>query len=194
MSSNNGNGNGHGEGSGAHSERPLDAVRARIASRTDEASESGESDLHAWKERPTGTDVPGDLARIHSGLLSVAQCSEAAIEGGLLMALDVKKLTDGYQTLSTRIDVIGSKTEANARSLDQIDRGFQKTNTELAALKVEVEAVKAKVEVITEKVELLPVMKEMLADLLSRLPAKEPEVAVPQLDGAAVAPDTLKNS
>ena len=159
MGMSNRNGNGDSQPATA-----LEEVAERIAAReSDTDSGPTETDVHAWKQQAPDATVAQNLARMHNGLISVAQFSEAAIEGGIKMAAEVHKLSSGFVTMTERVGSIVAKTEANTRSADQIDRSFMKTNEELAFLKGEVADIK-------KKVELLPAMKDMLGDILARLP------------------------
>lgn len=154
-----GHGNGNGNGGGNGQQSALEAVAEHIAARNLESdpprySESESDPLYAWKSNSAGQPVT--LQQIHTGLLSVSQIAEASIEIGVRTSADIKHIASAL-----------TETAAQLRSI----------NADLVALhsiatsaRREVQYMKDDLRETADKVAMVPTLKEMLRDVLVRLP------------------------
>jgi hypothetical protein len=155
-SSENGNGNENGDHDGTSA---LDLVTKRLAKEevTEERERrtTGELDpLHGWKHLPVGGEL--SLAQLHAGLISVSEISEAAIEGGIKMAADLKHALPMIEQVGTR--------------LQEFTATIQSLQTMLTACRKDIQFLKDDVRELKEAVQLVPAIKGMLLDVLAKLP------------------------
>lgn len=156
-----GTGNGNGNGNPDQDTSPLDAVVTRLTERqAAEAANPDPSDdpVYGWKQIPVGGPVT--LEQLHSGLMAVSQISEAAIEGGIKMAADLKVVLPVLEQLTGHLQELMTEL-----------RTVQNT---LVSFKRDIQALKDDTRDLADKVHLVPAIKSMLADVLVRLPDSTP--------------------
>jgi hypothetical protein len=152
-SDNNGNG-------GAHdSDSPLEAVVQRVVERqqleaaelvdqTDGQPSEGEDLVHGWKRMTPGQPI--SLDQLHSGLLSVSQIAEAAIEMGVNITTDVRSIAHSVAQLAETV-----------KALSDLTTGLRK----------DVHYLRDDVREVQERARLVPAIKDMLTDIILRLPS-----------------------
>lgn len=169
------------------SRTPLERVKERIAARIVEERGSGvmasieevspdddgptsdaNDPLYAWKRREDGTSP--SLEQLHSGLVAVAEISEAAIEGGINMAADLHKALPAIDKASVQIGVIAAKTEANSKSIDEVDEDLSKLSKTVHGVRKSVQAMQVDIDEIKAHTRQIPAIKEMLGEIIARLP------------------------
>jgi hypothetical protein len=175
----------NGNGDGDHSQTPLEAVQERIATRlrletvevvpmsVPPSSSPEEDPLTAWKMRVPGQPVT--LEQIHAGLIATCEYSEAAIEGGLRMAADVHEVVKTVDQRTQQIAILTAKAESTSAFVHKVDDELASNNEILKAVRKDVQFLKDDVREIKEysmeSARQLPVIKEMLAEIIGRLPA-----------------------
>src|SRR4051812_15797236 len=156
---------------------PLDLVEETIRARQAEERASGvmgtvpEPDydpLHAWKKRVK--EEPITLETLHDGLLVVSHFAEAAIEGGIRMSADLRKALPSIEQSATQFRVLSSKIESAASYADKVDEDLAKTNKVINSLRRDMQLIRDDVREVKETVRYLPAIKEMLGEILTRLP------------------------
>ncbi len=171
---------------------PLEAVEQRIATRLrletipgplreegptstaeEEPSPITEDDpLIAWKRRTPGKPVT--LEQLHAGLIATCEYSEAAIEGGLKMASDVHEVVQTVDQRTRQIAILTAKAESTSAFVHKIDEEMAASNRLLAEVRRDVQFLKddmREVKALSQQAALqLPVVKDMLGEILARLP------------------------
>jgi hypothetical protein len=140
---------------------------------TETTPESSEDQVHGWKTEETPT-----LEGLRKGLISVSKISEAAIEGGIKMASDLKKVVGPFQVAFDRIGVIVAKTESNATAIDKVDQGVADLARDFREMKKALQGTQVDVHFIKEHTAKIPAIMEILGEILARLPAPEERVEV----------------
>lgn len=173
---------------------PLEQVQAQIEERQREEQASGvlhshdsvfphpndeeEDLLQSWKNRQPGQPV--SVEQIHAGLMAVSQISEAAIEGGIRMAGDLNKVLPTIQMMASQISTIAVKTEVNGQAVDRLDQDFVQALGALKAVRRDVQTVKEDLHDLKEATRSIPALKEMLGEILIRLPEPSPRKPKPR--------------
>lgn len=158
-STDNRNGNG-----GSDHDSPLDAVVQRITERQQEEAAAKvvaaivEDPVYGWKDILVG--APVSLEQLHAGLIAVSQIAEAAIEGSIKMAADLKQVLPALEAVSGQ--------------LKDFMIELSKAQSTLNSFKRDIQSLKDDTRDLSEKVRLVPAMKRMLADVLTRLPEDSP--------------------
>lgn len=167
--SSSGNGKKNG-GNPDHEPSPLEAVEAKLAAAAEEersgvvdtVDEAGSDDpARKWKRLE---DKQLTLEVLHQGLIAVSQYSEAAIEGGIKMAADLNR------ALPT-IERLASKTETTSSHVHQVDEDVAKLTRTVNGLRKDVQFVKDTVAEMQAPIRQIPAIKDMLGEILGRLPA-----------------------
>lgn len=96
------------------------------------------------------------MSDLRDGLVAMSNFAEAALESNIRNAAEIRKLTVAVHTLAEHAESNGSEFGAMKKELQQLRMG-------VFDLKVEADDLR-------KKVQLLPAMKEMLGDILARLP------------------------
>jgi hypothetical protein len=181
---------------------PLEAVEERIAARlaTEHVSETlhhvGSSEhppgveeepissvdadpLTAWKRRVPGKPVT--LEQIHDGLIATCEYSEAAIEGGLKMASEVHEVAQTVEHHSQQIAVMTAKVESTSAFVHKVDEELATNSKLLVEVRKDVQFLKDDMREVKEISRLssrqLPAIKDMLGEILARLPEPEKKPA-----------------
>lgn len=154
----------------ARQESPLEEVERRLSQvAAEEAGEvevdSSQDPVHGWKKRDSVS-----LEDLREGLIAVSKISEAAIEGGLKMSADLRRVVGPFQVAYDQIRVLGPKIEANAQVINKVDADLAKMGKDVHQLKKSVQALQVDMQIVKENVSLLPAMKEMLGEIIARLP------------------------
>lgn len=110
--------------------------------------------MYGWKRIPPGQSIT--LEQLHGGLIAVSQISEAAIEGGIKMAADLRVVLPFLERLSGQLDELTTELRAVQGSLNSYRKDIQALKDDTLDL--------------AEKVRLVPAIKSMLADVLAKLP------------------------
>lgn len=171
---------------------PLERVKEKISARIAEEQGSGilsigeaggeddvvpasdgEDPLYAWKRREDGKEPT--LDQLHSGLIAVSQISEAAIEGGINMAADLNKALSTIAVTASQAATIASKTEANAAAIDKVDEDCARMDMGLKTVRKDVQSIKEDLAEVKLGIRQLPAIKEMLGEILTRLPDPKPK-------------------
>ena len=167
---------------------PLERVKDKISARIAEEQGSGVSSaveedvvpasdgddpLYAWKKREKGKEPT--LDQLHDGLVAVSQISEAAIEGGINMAADLSKALSTIAVTGSQVATIASKTEANACAIDKVDEDCARMAISLNTIRKDVQSLKEDMVEVKAAARQMPVIKEMLGEILARLPEPEPK-------------------
>jgi hypothetical protein len=150
-----GNGNGNGNDPQILG-TPLEQVVARL--RAKESELEGDP-LYAWKLVPVGAPITTE--QLHTGLLSVSQIAEAAIDMGVHISSDLRLVVQTLPTLE--------QTVAQLRILNE---QLLELNSLVTKTRREVQFLKDDTRDLAEKVRLVPAIKSMLADVLVRLPER----------------------
>lgn len=178
----NGNGNGNGRESGPNLETTLERVQQRIREKAKEVKELGttdtadsQEDLDDWKAQIASNQE--DLRKIHKGLVVIAETAEASIEAVVAVAheqrLHAQRTTAPIESITVireQVQAIGAKTEAVAKYADKTDRILAESRKDLSKIKDEVADIKQDVLAIKEQINEIPALKEMLGEILKRLP------------------------
>lgn len=135
--------------------------------------------LHAWKKRMEGSPITLEL--LHEGLISLSQFSEAAIEGGIKLAADVNRAlphvqrnADHIKVISAKIETLASKVESISTHIHQVDEELAAVHKTLGFVRKDVQFLKDDIREIKEIVQQIPAIKDLLGEILVRLP--EPKV------------------
>jgi len=174
MSLNGDHKNGNGNGSDRPS-TPLEEVAERLSLVAEEEVEESyepppeptEDPVHAWKTEPPTLDG------LKRGLIAVSHISEAAIESGLKMASDLKKVVVPFQVTFDRVETLVTRTEVNGRAIDKTDRDVLALGKEVLAVKKAVQGAQVDIQRIADNTNKIPAILEMLGEIIARLP--EPE-------------------
>jgi hypothetical protein len=134
----------------------------------DTSPEPSEDQVHGWKTEETPT-----LEGLRKGLISVSKISEAAVEGGIKMSFELRKVVGPLQLAIDRIGIIVSKTEANAHTIDKVDRDFVDLAKDFHEMKKALQGTQVDVHFIKEHTAKIPALMEILGEILARLPAPE---------------------
>lgn len=170
---------------------PLEVVEQQIAERRAEEEQAGlhssldveevplapeDDPLHRWKHRASGETIT--LEKIHEGLLAVAQFSEAAIEGGIRMAADIHKALPFVELNAHQLRVVAAKLESTDRHINQVDDELAKMGKAFNGIRKDVQAIRDDMREMSQAARQLPVIKDMLAEILARLPEPIVETAL----------------
>jgi hypothetical protein len=167
------------------SDRPsssLEEVAERLSLVEEEAADDAyeppptayeEDHVHGWKSEPPTLDG------LKRGLIAVSQISEAAIEGGIKMASDLRKVVGPFQVTFDRVETLVTRTEVNARALDKTDRDVLSLAKDVHEVKKAVQGVQVDIHRIAENTNKIPAIMEMLGEIIARLPEPEPKAKPP---------------
>lgn len=178
----NGNGNGNGRDHGPNLETTLDRVQQRIREKAKEVKDLGTTDttdprddLDDWKAQIASNQE--DLRKIHKGLVVIAETAEASIEAVVAVAQEQRLHAqrsaapiESITVLREQVLAIGAKTEAVAKFADKTDRILAESRKDLGKIKDEVAVIKQDVIAIKDQINEIPALKEMLGEILKRLP------------------------
>jgi septal ring factor EnvC (AmiA/AmiB activator) len=132
----------------------LELVELRVAERL-AAEAAGEPDpVHGWKQVTVGEVVT--LKQLHEGLIAVSQISEAAIEEGIRIASDLKRMLPAVEQATTQFKELVAE--------------LKNVQSTLVIVRKDIQALKDDTRDLTEQVRLVPAIKAMLSDVLTRLP------------------------
>jgi len=168
--------NGDHKNGGKGGDRPsaLEEVTERLSLATEDEVEDyepppepSEDPVHAWKTEPPTLDG------LKRGLIAVSQISEAAIEGGLKMASDLKKVVVPFQVTFDRVETLVTRTEVNGRAIDKADRDVLALSKDVREVKKAVQGVQVDIQLIQENTSKIPAIIEMLGEIIARLPDPE---------------------
>ncbi len=120
----------------------------------------------SWRHSPVTLDT------LHQGLISVSQISEAAIEGGLKMASDLKRALPQIERSAIQIEALAAKVESNYWHTHQVDEDLAKMAKTLNVVKRTVQAIKDDVAEMKGPVSQIPAIKDLLGEILARLPER----------------------
>lgn len=181
----NGNGNGNGRDHGPEQlQNTLERVQQRIREKAKEVKDLGPEgdqsmDLDDWKS--TIVSNQEDLRKIHKGLVVIAETAEASIEAVVAVAQEQKyhaqRITAPIESISVlreQVAAIGAKTESVLKFADKTDRILAETRKDTAQIRREVTEIKQEVLAIKDQISEIPALKQMLAEILTRLPVAEP--------------------
>lgn len=140
-------------------------------SKEEEAPITEDDPLTAWKKRVPGKPIT--LEQIHAGLLATCEYSEAAIEGGIKMATDVHEIVRTVDARTQQIATLTAKAESTSKFVHKVDEELATNNKLLAEVRKDVQFLKDDVREIKEVSRQIPAIKDMLGEILARLP--EPE-------------------
>jgi len=155
--------------------RPLEEVAERLSlvseevegEHVDPPSFDGEVDpVHGWKSEPPTLDG------LKKGLIAVSQISEAAIEGGLKMASDLKKVVGPFQVTFDRVETLVTRTEVHGKALDRTDRDVLALTKEVQEVRKAVQGAQVDIRRIQENTNKIPAILEMLGEIIAKLPEK----------------------
>ena len=176
-------GNGNGKKPHAAPERTaLEEVTARIEERQAEEARSGVAageDIAADESPAQWREIgkPLTLEVLQEGLIEVATISEAAIEGGIKMASDLQKAmhtqrlnSAAIEQTSSQVKTIASKLEAGISHVHQVDDHVAKLTKTVNVIRRDVQFIKDTVIEMQGPVGQIPAIKELLGEILSRLP------------------------
>jgi hypothetical protein len=128
--------------------------------------------LSSWKRRDPSRPVT--LEQLHSGLIATYEYSKVAIEGHIQMAADVRDVVSAVDVRTQQIDGLSAKVESVTVFVHQIDTETAKTSKMLEGVRRDVQFLKDDVREIkvssAEAARQLPVIKDMLGEILARLP------------------------
>jgi hypothetical protein len=178
VSSNNGNGN----GDRPHARTALETVKEAIEARQVEEATTGvlsveetgmpssidDDPVYAWKKRSSGDPVT--LEVLHDGLIAVSQIAEAAIENGIKIGVNLANISPTIHRNATQIDMLAAKVEANASHINQVDDELARNTEVLNSLRRDVQFMRDDLRQIKGHVESIPAIKDMLGEILARLP------------------------
>jgi hypothetical protein len=169
-----------------HRDNPLGAIRARIEERLAEVhdeprtgtiarGQEPDDPLTDWKRKGPGNSIT--LEQIHTGLIVTCEYSEAAIEGGLQTAHDVRAVVASAEVRNEMLLGLAVKVEATQIMVHQVDQELASGNKVLNEVRRDVQFLKDDVRVVLPAVESmmgdLRAIKSMLGDILVRLPERK---------------------
>lgn len=188
--------NGNGNGKPPHENSALEDVEMRIAaqqhasettletlhvgfatdpapSMVEEASSMDDPDpLSSWKRREAGKPIT--LEQVHAGMIATCEYSKAAIEGSIKMAADIREVVEAVDVRSQQITTLTAKVESTSRFVHKVDEETGRTAKMLDGVRRDVQFIKDDVREIkvssSEAARQLPAIKEMLGEILARLP------------------------
>jgi glycine cleavage system regulatory protein len=156
--------NGNGNQDHAREDSPLEVVVQRLveqqaaeAAASEEApveSQDPRDHVHGWKHLPAGQAI--SLEQLHTGLLSVSQIAEAAIEIGVHITADVKLILPALQQVAEQLLAVSAEL--------QTIRGTLVSN------KRDIQSLKEDTRDMVETTRSIPGIKLMLTEVLVRLP------------------------
>jgi len=144
-------------------------------------------DLDDWKSSlKTNQEA---LQKIHQGLVVIAETAEAAVEAMLLVARDQKShmsrsapAIDAVLITKDQIEAIGSKVAVCEAFVNQVDEMVAEDHKTLGLVRRDIHDIKVDLQLMKEQVSMLPAMKEMLGDIIARLPEDKPEDGISRLE------------
>lgn len=129
-----------------------------------------ESDfLSSWKK--TEPWKPATLEQIHLGLISTYEYTKAAVENNVKMASDVRDIVGTLDMHTHHIEGLAAKVESVLAFSHQLDEDLVKEHLVLNTVRLCVQSMKEDVERMKEHVNQIPAIKDLLVDILTRLPA-----------------------
>ena len=170
-----GNGHGHGNGYGIGDAHPEVSLEPDVRFYTDsEAPVPEEPDLDpdpltSWRQRPGGKQVT--LEQIHVGLIASVEYTKAAIAGNLKLA---NELNEALAVRTEQISGLSAKVENLSAFVHKLDEEGGKTSKVIDEVRRDVRFMKDDVREIKtdarEAASQLPAIKDLLSEILSRLP------------------------
>jgi hypothetical protein len=174
MSGSNGNGRHRPDKPEAVEQTALEEVVTLIEERRAEEVAEGEPPLSDDNdEHPSGKwkkAEPLTLDVVREGLITVSKYAEAAIEGGIRMAADLNKALPTIERTEVQARIIASKLETTSSHVHQVDNDVAKLSRTMTAVRKDVQFIKDTVSDMAEPVRQIPAIKELLGDILARLP------------------------
>jgi uncharacterized coiled-coil DUF342 family protein len=169
----------NGGGKPSRTIRPLEVVEERLsAQETEDPSTpevestedvlSEEDPLTSWKR--ADPDQPVTLEQIHRGLVATSEYSEAAVEAVIKMASDVREISKSVTLCSEQIAILAAKIEVNSNLIDAVDKDLATCNKRISETRKEVQFLKDNMREVVVTVRQIPAIKDMLGEILSRLP------------------------
>ena len=126
--------------------------------------------LSAWKRRIPGKPVTMD--QIHQGLIAVCEYSEAAVEATIKIHQDVREVVQTVDDRTRQMAYLTAKVESTFVFANKIDEDLATTNATLAAMRKDVQFLKDDMKEVKEATLHLSAIKDMLAEIIMRLPDK----------------------
>jgi hypothetical protein len=180
-------------GNGKHPDQDEPLPELRVGFYTDPAPPDDDTDpdpLTSWRRREAGKPVT--LEQIHSGLIAAVEYTKAAIEGNMRMTADLNEAVD---VRTEQIGGLSVKVESSAKFLHKLDEEFAKTNKMLDGVRRDVQFMKDDVREIKVDTRAaasqLPAIKELLGEILARLPDAAPKVETSASIPVEVDPEPL---
>ena len=141
-----------------------------VPSMEEESSSTEDPDpLSSWKRHAAGKPVT--LDQIHSGLIAAVEYSKAAIESTIQMTADLR---DAVDVRTQQINGLAVKVESTSQFLHKLDEETGKVAKVLDVVRRDVQYIKDDVREIkvssSEAARQLPAIKDMLGEILARLP------------------------
>jgi hypothetical protein len=171
-------------GNGERPSTPLQNIEQRIVNRTaseremyavrptdpapgmDDDMPPSTDPLTSWKDR----GEPITLERVHAGLIATCEYAEAAIEGGIKMAADVHEIVKSVELRTQQIALLTTKVEINSKHTHKVDDELATQHKVLNEVRRDVQTLKDDMREVKEAVQSVPALKEMLGEILARLP------------------------
>lgn len=173
MSSNHSNGNGNGK-------HPQDLVERSALEEVREAIETRQAEEEALPEIPDSVELPLSwktdpvtLETLHEGLLAVSKISEAAIEQNIETANELKRVLPSIERSAILVEILAAKMEAVHHYTDHVDDDLVRIAKTLKMVRRSVQSIREDVAEMKGPVSQIPALKEMLGEILARLPAKQ---------------------
>jgi len=186
---NGGNGNGHKPGHASAERTALDKVTTRLEQQQAEEASSGVIEVgddlidpHEWKTIVEG--APLTIEVLHRGLISVSQTADAAIEAGIHIAGDLKKMAPAIERTAIQVATTAAKVEATATHVHQVEDEVSKLNKTVERIRKDVQFIKDTVAEMQDPVRQIPAIKELLGEILVRLPEPRPKRRKSKKNGA----------
>jgi chromosome segregation ATPase len=128
-------------------------------------SESSEDPLNAWK-----SGKPVTLEQIHHGLIATCGYAEAAIESTIKMAADVHSLEQNVEQRTEQMAHLTAKLETTSVFMHRIDEELAVNNKQLSEVRRDVQYLKDEMREMKPLMRQIPAIKDILGEILGRLP------------------------